>query len=336
MDSLSQAALGAAIGVAVMGRRTRPWKAALVGALAGTLPDLDAFYDHGDPISNMVFHRANSHALFWQTVASLPIAAVTAVAVREWKNVKGWWLTIWLALITHALLDWTTVYGTQLGLPFTNTPFALGSMFIIDPLYTLPLLIGIGVALALRNGRGWRWNAAGLILSTAYLGWSALAQVHATGVAEESLRAQGHQVERLLVTPAPLNTIVWRIVAITPQGYLEGYTSLLDRDRSVAFDRFPRGEELYAQLRDNRFVAAIARFSHGFFKMSERDGRAVITDLRMGMEPNYTFNFEVAQRQSPTFAPLTPPTRYSQRPDAENGLPWLWRRALGEKVAPPR
>ena len=62
----------------------------------------------------------------------------------------------------------------------------------------------------------------------------------------------------------------------------------------------------------------------------------VITDLRMGMEPRYTFNFEVAQRQSPTFAPLVPPTRYAQRPDAENGLPWLWRRALGEKLPPPR
>ena len=336
MDSLSQAALGAAIGVAVMGRRTRPWKAALVGAIAGTLPDLDSFYDHGDPISNMVFHRANSHALFWQTVASLPIAAVTAAALREWRSFKPWWLTVWLALVTHALLDWTTVYGTQLGLPFTDTPFALGSMFIIDPLYTLPLLIGIGVALALRNTRGWRWNAAGLILSTAYLGWSALAQHQATEVARENLEAQGHQVERLLVTPAPLNTIVWRIVAITPQGYLEGYYSLFDRDRSVAFDRFPRGEELYAQLRGNRFVATIARFSRGFFKMSEHDGRAVITDLRMGMEPRYTFNFEVAQRQSPTFAPLVPPTRYAQRPDAENGLPWLWRRALGEKLPPPR
>ena len=154
MDSLSQAALGAAIGVAVMGRRTRPWKAALVGAIAGTLPDLDSFFDHGDPISNMVLHRANSHALFWQTLVSLPIAAGTAGLLREWTNVKGWWLTIWLALVTHALLDWTTVYGTQLGLPFTDTPFGLGSMFIIAPLYTLPLLIGIGIALCLRNVRG--------------------------------------------------------------------------------------------------------------------------------------------------------------------------------------
>lgn len=336
MDSVTQAALGAAIGVAVMGRRTKPWKAALVGALAGTLPDLDSFYDHGDPISNMVFHRANSHALFWQTLASLPIAAVTAGALREWKYFKPWWLTIWLALVTHALLDWTTVYGTQLGLPFTNTPFALGSMFIIDPAYTLPLLIGIAVALSLRNIRGWRWNVAGLVISTAYLGWSALAQHHATGVAQENLRAQGHQIERLLVTPAPLNTILWRIVAITPQGYLEGYYSLLDRDRTIAFDSFPRDKELHAQLRDNRFVETIAHFSRGFFKISERDGRAVITDLRMGMEPRYTFNFEVAQRQSPTFAPLEPPTRFSDRLNAGAGLPWLWRRTMGEKLPPPR
>ncbi|RDV04803.1 metal-dependent hydrolase [Undibacter mobilis] len=336
MDSLSQAALGAAIGVAVMGRRTKPWKAALVGALAGTLPDLDSFYDHGDPISNMVFHRAKSHALFWQTLASLPIAALTTAALHDWRHFKPWWLTIWLALVTHALLDWTTVYGTQLGLPFTDTPFGLGSMFIIDPAYTVPLLIGIGVALSLRNTRGWRWNVAGLVISTAYLGWSALAQHHTTNVAEENLRAQGHQVERLLVTPAPLTTVLWRIVAITPQGYLEGYYSLLDRDRTIAFDNFPRGTDLYAQLRGNPYVETIARFSRGFFKMSERDGRAVITDLRMGMEPRYTFNFDVALRQSPTFAPLVPPTRHSDRLDAQSGLPWLWRRALGEKLPPPR
>jgi len=336
MDSLSQAALGAAIGVAVMGRRTKPWKAALIGALAGTLPDLDSFQDHGDPISNMVLHRANSHALFWQTVASVPVAALTAVAMRDWKNIKGWWLTVWLALVTHALLDWTTVYGTQLGLPFTAYPFALGSMFIIDPLYTLPLLIGIGIALALRNGRGWRWNAAGLVISTAYLGWSALAQHYVTGVAQENLRAQGRQVEQLLVTPAPFNTVLWRVVAMTPQGYLDGYYSLFDGDRTIAFDSYPRGNELYAELRDNVPAATIARFSHGFFKMTERDGRAVITDLRMGMEPYYTFNFEIAHRQGTALVPTVPPIATSQRPDIATGLPWLWRRARGEKLSPPR
>jgi inner membrane protein len=53
MDSLSQIALGSAVGIAVMGRRTAVWKAALWGAVCGTLPDLDSFIDHGDAISNI-------------------------------------------------------------------------------------------------------------------------------------------------------------------------------------------------------------------------------------------------------------------------------------------
>ena len=65
MDSLSQFALGGAVGVAVMGRRSAVWKAAMWGAMTATLPDLDPFIDHGDPISNMTLHRADSHALFW-------------------------------------------------------------------------------------------------------------------------------------------------------------------------------------------------------------------------------------------------------------------------------
>ena len=70
MDSLSQLALGAAVGVAVMGRRTAVWKSAAWGAVLGTLPDRDVFVDHGDALLNMTLHRAESHALFWLTLAS--------------------------------------------------------------------------------------------------------------------------------------------------------------------------------------------------------------------------------------------------------------------------
>ena len=59
-------------------------------------------------------------------------------------------------LITHPLLDATTVYGTQLWLPFTNHPVGVGSLFVIDPLYTLPLLVGVMLALAWRWASGWR------------------------------------------------------------------------------------------------------------------------------------------------------------------------------------
>ncbi len=119
MDSLTQFALGSAIGIAVMGRRTAPWKAALIGGLAGTVPDLDAFYNHGDPVSNMTLHRGNSHALFWLTLISPVVALGAAKLLREMDRFPRWWLAVWLALVTHPLLDLMTVYGTQLLLPFT-------------------------------------------------------------------------------------------------------------------------------------------------------------------------------------------------------------------------
>ena len=168
--------LGAAVGIATMGRRTAVWKAALWGAVGGTLPDLDVFIDHGDPVRNMVLHRGESHALFWLTLFSLPFAAAVARLHGEWHQWRRWWLCLWLVLITHPLLDAMTVYGTQLGLPFTNHPFGVGSMFIIDPLYTLPLLVGVGWALAGGAVRVGARHMVGLVLRTDYLAWSWVAQ----------------------------------------------------------------------------------------------------------------------------------------------------------------
>src|SRR5688572_23438202 len=192
MDSLSQVALGAAVGVAVMGRRVPVWQSALWGGICGTLPDFDAFIDHGDPVRNMTFHRAESHALFYLTLVA-PLLALLPAWIHRGRNAGfgRWWLMVWLALVTHPLLDAMTIYGTQLLLPFTDYPFGVGSIFIIDPLYTLPLLIGVAAALALHSRRGLSWNAAGLALSTAYLAWSFVAQTHVERIARDSLAAQG-------------------------------------------------------------------------------------------------------------------------------------------------
>lgn len=86
MDSISQVALGSAVGIAVMGRRTSSWKAALWGGVCGTLPDLDVLIDHGDPIRNMTFHRAESHVLFHLSLLSPLIAWLISRIHREGSN----------------------------------------------------------------------------------------------------------------------------------------------------------------------------------------------------------------------------------------------------------
>ena len=361
MDSLSQFALGAAVGVAVMGRRTAVWKAALWGGALGTLPDLDALIDHGDPVRNMVLHRAETHALFWQTLAAVPVAAGIAAlmgrprglqaahgapgtpaaqaAPDRWRDFPRWLLTVWLVFVTHALLDAMTVYGTRLALPFSDTPYGVGSMFIIDPLYTLPLLAGLAGTLAARGPRRWRWNLAGLALSTAYLGWGAAAQHHVEGVVRAQLaqRADAARVERVLVTPTAFNTVLWRVVLMRPDGYEEGFHSLLDDGRPIRYTAFPHDRALYEQVRGIDAVARIAEFSRGFFRVDERDGVVRITDLRMGQEPAYVFSFAVARRGSAP-QPLDPPLAVGGRDDIDipAALRWLWRRMGGEDIDPPR
>ena len=99
MDSLTQVVLGAAVSVAVMRRRSAVWKAALWGGVAGTLPDLDVLVSHGDPILNMVLHRAESHALFWLTLFSLPFAWLVARVQRDAVQLRWWWLAIIVPLV---------------------------------------------------------------------------------------------------------------------------------------------------------------------------------------------------------------------------------------------
>ena len=336
MDSLSQIALGAAVGVAVMGRRTAVWKAALWGAVAGTLPDLDVLIEHGDPISNMVLHRAETHAPFWLTLFSLPFAAAVARLHGEWSIWRRWWLAIWLALVTHPLLDAMTVYGTQLALPFSDHPYGVGSVFIIDLLYTVPLLIGVGWALRARGaGRGLAANAAGLVISTAYLAWGVAAQAHVERIARSSLAAQGIAAEQVLITPTAFNTVLWRVVAIDGARFHEGFYSLFDATPQVAFDAFDRGTALAAELGGIQGFSRVQAFSKGFYKLQQQGERIVVSDLRMGQEPTYTFSFVIAERHSPPVA-LARPEQIGMRPDLKRGLPWLWRRALGEPLPPPR
>jgi inner membrane protein len=332
MDSVTQLALGAAVSVAVMGRRTAVWKAAAWGALAGTLPDLDVLIDHGDPVRNMVLHRGWTHAPFWETLVSLPLALLAARVAGELPQWRRWWLALWLAIVTHPLLDAMTVYGTRLALPFSDHPYGVGSIFIIDPLYTLPLLAGTGWALATRRLRA---NAAGLLLSTLYLGWSVFAQAQVERVARASLAAEGIAAEHVLVTPAPLNTVLWRVVAIAGDRYHEGFRSLLDDGERMHFDAFPRGAALAGALHDVEAAQRIMAFSKGFYALAQQGSTITISDLRMGQEPVYVFTFAVAEAQSAPRA-LLPPRQIGARPEIGPALRWMWRRAHDETVPTPR
>ena len=332
MDPFTQMLLGAAVGHATLGARVGR-KALFWGAVFGGIPDLDVFLPQPDEVAAVTNHRGFSHSLVTHTlVAPVFGVALARLHAQDGASIARWTLLVWLALATHALLDATTIYGTQLFWPSTGPPVGLGSIFIIDPLYTLLLLVGVLWAASARHkpAIGRRANAIGLGLSTAYLAVAILIQAHVRGIAESELARQDAPHERVIATPTPFNLVLWRLVAMAPDGYREGYYSLLDPAPEVRFLHYPSDEHLLRFIEDAPAVARLRWFTKGFHRVREIDGRVEITDLRMGFEPRYVFSFVVGHRREGTIRPLVPPERApTERPDAES-LRWVWRRMLGE------
>lgn len=335
MDSFTQIALGAAVGELVLGRRVG-YRAVLWGAVCGGLPDLDVLVPMDDPVAAFTYHRSWSHSLF-----VLAFATPVMLAIIRWlhpahaRHRLGWTALIYGVFATHVLLDCFTIYGTQIFWPLDTTPMTWGSLFIIDPAYTLPLLIGLLAVLVLRKRpeRAWRINAAMLALTTLYIGWSMAAKYHVQDRAERALAEQSLGYERIVTLASPFNTLLWRVVAMDGNGYLVGWYSILSPDASIRFTHYPSQENLLDGLEDHWPVARLRWFTKGFYRVRQVEDEVVITDLRMGIEGAYAFGFKVAVT-GPDGSQATPAEARSARPELGR-LNDLWDRLLGRHRPAP-
>ncbi len=334
MDSLTQMALGATLAATLVpaGHRRR---ALVYGAALGTLPDLDVLIDYGNPVADFTYHRSFSHSLFVLS-ALAPLlwwiskrfdAAIRAAPSR-------WLLAFWLALVTHPLLDAMTIYGTQLLWPFDHTPYGVGSVFIIDPLYTLPLLAAMmWTARRPLTVGAQRVLPLALMVSSAYLGWSVWAQDHVEARARAAL---GEPDSTLLALPSAFNTLLWRVLVREPGGYREAYLSLLVDEKPGPWRSFKSADGLIPQLEGLWAFERLRWFTHGYFAIHRDRDAVIITDLRMGSEPAYVFSFEVAQIDGGQLTANQAIQRSGLRPLVE-AITWLAQRVLtpGHAMAAP-
>jgi len=326
LDSLTQLTFGAACGEAVLGRKVGR-KALYWGAFLGTLPDLDVFIPLGGPVDDFVYHRGFSHSLFLLALLS-PLMAwlITKIHPATKKDWKGWFLLCFLVLETSVLLDFFTVYGTQIFWPFDTTPLAWPVLFIVDPLITLPVLFGALAALALRRSAslGHRLNAIGLVFSVAYLVWAFGAREFVEHRVREKLVRQDISYSQILSSPAPLTTLLWRIVGLDKDRYFETYFSLLDGEAPLIIDHYPRNLALLRGLEGHPPVLKLRRFTRGYYALSRAGDSIAMTDLRMGSEPNYVFRFKVARLENSHAVPVKD-EQLNTRQDWRL-LIWIWRR----------
>ncbi len=300
MDSLTQIVLGAAVGEAILGKKIGN-RAVLYGGIIGTIPDLDVFFGNFyDPITAVEIHRGFSHSFVFFALLS-PLLGLL-IARLERKNAVGLFSAIWMAflcLATHAILDAFTTWGTQL---FWPHPYRAGiqSIFVIDPLYTLPFLFCLIMAMRLPRESETRrkWNRIGLWLSTGYLFLTVIVKQVTTDIFETSLATKSIYYDRLIVKPAPLNIILWNANIETAEGYWLGDYSYFDTS-PIRYTFYPRGEDKIAHIKDSETIKKLIRISEGWYVITKRGDKLFFNDLRFGLlnddvkNPEFVFSYEI-------------------------------------------
>lgn len=342
MDSVTQFVLGASVGVAVMGRRMGVRKAAITGGLLGTLPDLDVFWPNDDPIDSFVTHRSATHSLILHTIATPFLGEALRRVFTGLKDHRVMaYLAVFLCLTTHALLDSLTIYGTQLFWPIWKEPLGLGSVFIIDPLYTIPLLIMTVWALFQKNwsDRYGKGLIVALLLSTSYLGWGAAAQSFAYDLGKKELSKLGIAPDQMMGTPVPFSTLFWRIIATDKTHDYSVYVPLLGGETTLTTyknRRIPARLTCWVdkELHSEGPLKTLSDFSDGYYRLDIDEDKIRYSDLRMGLSQTYAFQFNIALLDHPEIKDLAIERMPAERQFAGDRA-WIKNGILGNKSIRP-
>ncbi len=291
MDPITQTVCGAIVAQAIFNKKLGR-SAALFGAIGGILPDVDVFFRFSDPIVAWDMHRQFTHALVLIPIGGL-IAALPFLLRSHWR--QHWKLAIGAATVgcaTHGLIDCCTSYGTYLLWPFTNARYAWDNMSIIDPLFTLPILIGVVWALARGTTRPAR---IALAYAFVYLGMSVVQHARVMDVQQTLAQQRGHEIARGRVMPTLGNQILWRSIyeadgmlyADAVRAPWFGHT-MVKRGESMALARL---DDLAAPLKEDEHIrSSFETFSHfadGYLAVigSASDDPILIGDMRYSMTP---------------------------------------------------
>lgn len=330
MDSLTQIVLGAAVGEVVLGRKVGN-KAMIYGAVAGTIPDLDVFVGNFyDTVTALEIHRGFSHSLVFSLLAA-PIFGFIISKIHHRASWKEWSLLMFWSLFTHPLLDCFTTWGTQLFWPL-DLRIAFKSVFVIDPLYTLPFLVCLIAASRFKRTsiRRKKFNRLGLILSSSYLVITLIMKGITFSEFRNALQKQDISYSEIDTRPTPFNALLWSANVKTEDHFLIGEYSIFDT-KPIKFRVYPKRHEKINHLREYENLERLINVTKGWYTISEIEGELYLNDLRFGLlslnpkSKRFVFRYRLEEKNGELKIIEEPKTSG----DAKVLLSELWSRLKG-------
>ena len=337
MDPISQGALGAVASQNVASNK-QLLAATLTGVIAGLAPDLDVLIQsESDPLLFLEYHRQFTHSIVFIPIGGLISALFVFGLMKLFKrptlSFKQILYFATAGYATHALLDSCTSYGTQLFWPFSNYRVSWNNVSIVDPIFTLPIVVLIIIS-CVKKKQVYARIAAVWIVS--YLSLGLFQNYRAESIGWELAESRGHYPTRLEAKPGFANLLLWKVIyEIDNKFYVDGVrTGLTSRIYQGEFIEKLDINRDYPWLDlDSQQAKDIDRFkwfSDGFIAVHPDNPNRVI-DVRYSMLPNQVealWMIELDKNKEPTTH-----VGYAHEHTAPaNAVRILWDMILGRDV----
>ena len=291
MDPLSQSIIGATASQASARNKHSLFIVALIGFLSGMAPDIDVFIrSTDDPLLFLEFHRQFTHSLIFIPVGGLICGSLLYFILNKISSISYKETLIYstIGYGTHGLLDACTSYGTLLFWPFSYERVSWDNISIIDPMFTIPLIIFVGLSIYKHKKT---FVFIGLFWALFYLVLGVIFNSTALDVGKKIAQDRGHIISRIEAKPTFANSLLWKIiyesegifytdgVRVFPSKKIYYGESIKKLNINKDFSMLNKNSQQY------RDIKRFAWFSSDYLALDPQNKNRVI-DIRYSMLPN--------------------------------------------------
>lgn len=287
MDILTQGVIGATV-AQTAAKKEYVRLATFIGFLSGILADADVLIRSAtDPLLSLEYHRHFTHSIFFVPFGALVAFLLLWPFLRKKLSAQYLYLYCFLGYLLSGFIDACTSYGTHLLWPLMDERISWHIISIIDPIFTVCLLIGIIIGFKTLRPV---YARVGLLLAASYLVF-AVFQLQRAEQSIYALAAQrNHTIEKIVIKPTIGNTILWRSVYLSgDRFYIDAVrtglskriytgTSIEQFDLNKSFPAIDKNTTLYNDIK--RFES----FSDGYVSFYP-DKQNILGDVRYSMNP---------------------------------------------------
>lgn len=302
MDTLTHALIGAGAGEVLLGKKNDKGKAAFAGAFFANLPDLDVLFGTFiNDLQQLTFHRGPTHSLLFALIASIVLGLVLKKYTSFGKHSSSQkiYLFTFFCLFSHIILDLFTSYGMLLFWPFSYNPVSLNIISIIDPLFTLPLLLGLLIYYIFKTGKKTLYFA--FLISFCYLFFTFYNKYQVQNYFIKHTENAPEDAELLNTKPTLLNNILWRGIAENEAFYFVSFYSFFD-SKKQEWTAYPKNQNLIDEIRHHREITILLRALEHQYIIEKTDSHTwYVHDMRFGRAvewlpdrvSNFVFSYKV-------------------------------------------